>query len=250
MKSVSKGRPGRQPMTEKRELYVRLIQQGMSNSAACRQLGMDRKTGHWWKNGGVVVRNGVTRVVAPIAVPTASPPEVSTRYLSADERVIIADGVSAGRTSTSIAEELGRAVSTVARELKRNTAVDGGKYRPHVAHTKMLARRPRPKARRLEVDSELRGVVQGYLDRRWSPEQAAHALGVDHGVVIATETIYQALYSPQRVLQRDPQTTLRTRRPNRRRRRRGDVRLGRFVVPLTMIDDRPDEARDRQVLGH
>ena len=82
MKSVSKGRPGRQPMTEKRELYVRLIQQGMSNSAACRQLGMDRKTGHWWKNGGVVVRNGVTRVVAPIAVPTASPPEVSTRYLS------------------------------------------------------------------------------------------------------------------------------------------------------------------------
>ena len=141
-------------------------------------------------------------------------------------------------------------MSTVARELKRNTAVDGGKYRPHVAHTKMLARRPRPKARRLEVDSELRGVVQGYLDRRWSPEQAAHALGVDHGVVIATETIYQALYSPQRVLQRDPQTTLRTRRPNRRRRRRGDVRLGRFVVPLTMIDDRPDEARDRQVLGH
>ena len=90
----------------------------------------------------------------------------------------------------------------------------------------------------------------GYLDRRWSPEQAAHALGVDHGVVIATETINQALYSPQRVPQRDPQTTLRTRRPNRRRRRRGDVRLGRFVVPLTMIDDRPDEARDRQVLGH
>jgi IS30 family transposase len=92
--------------------------------------------------------------------------------------------------------------------------------------------------------------VQGYLDRRWSPEQAAHALGVDHGLVIGTETIYQALYSPQRVLQRDPRTTLRTRRPNRRRRRRGDVRLGRFVVPLTMIDDRPDEADDGQVPGH
>jgi len=49
-------------MTEKRELYVRLIQQGVSNSAACRSLGIDRKTGHWWKNGGVVVRN---RVIAP-----------------------------------------------------------------------------------------------------------------------------------------------------------------------------------------
>lgn len=246
MRSVSKGRPGRQPMTEKRELYVRLMDQGMSNSAACRQLGIDRKTEHWWKNGGVVVRNGVTRVVAPITVPATPPPEVSTRYLSGEERVIIADGVRAGRTSTSIAEELGRAVSTIARERKRNAAVDGGGYRPHVAHKKMLARRPRPKPRRLEVASELRGVVQGYLDRRWSPEQVAHALGVDHGVAIAPETIYQALYSPQRVLQRDPQTTLRTRRPNRRRRRRGDVRLGRFVVPLTLIDDRPDEAVVRE----
>ncbi len=250
MRTVSNRRPGRQPMTEKRELYVRLMHQGMSNSAACRQLGIDRKTGHWWKNGGVVIRNGVTRVVAPITVPAATPPKASTRYLSEDERVTIADGVRDGRTSTSIAEELGRAVSTVARELKRNAGVDGGKYRPHAAHTKMLARRPRPRARRLEVDIDLRGVVQGYLDQRWSPEQAAHAVLVDHGVVIATETIYQALYSPQRVLQRDPGNTLRTRRSNRRRRRRGDIRLGRFVVPLTMIEDRPDEANDRQVPGH
>ena len=49
-------------MTEKREQYVRLIAQGVSNSAACRSLGIDRKTGHWWKNGGIVVRNGVARV--------------------------------------------------------------------------------------------------------------------------------------------------------------------------------------------
>ena len=53
-------------MTDKREQYVRLIGQGMSNSAACRSLGIDRKTGHWWKNGGVVVRNGVTRIVKPV----------------------------------------------------------------------------------------------------------------------------------------------------------------------------------------
>ena len=72
MRSVSSGRPGRQPMMEKREIYVRLIHQGMSNSAACRSLGIDRKTGHWWKNGGVVVRNGVTRFVAPV-VAAATP---------------------------------------------------------------------------------------------------------------------------------------------------------------------------------
>ena len=78
-------------MTEKRELYVRLIQQGVSNSAACRSLGIDRKTGHWWKNGGVVVRNGVTRIVAPVVAVVEPKPE-SGRYLSEDERVTIADG--------------------------------------------------------------------------------------------------------------------------------------------------------------
>jgi len=249
VKSVSSGQPGRQPMTEKRELYLRLMHQGVSNSAACRSLGIDRKTGHWWKNGGVVVRNGVVRVVAPLAAKVVPKPD-SGRYLSEDERVTIADGARAGRSSRSIAAELCRAVSTVARELARNSPADGGNYRPHAAHTKMLARRPRPRQRRLEADGELRRVVQGYLDQRWSPEQTARAVRVEHGVVIAVETIYQALYSPQRVLQRDPRITLRTHRPHRRPRRRGDARLGRFVVPLKMIDDRPAEADDRSVAGH
>lgn len=250
MRTASNRRPGRQPMTEKRELYVQLMHEGMSNSAACRQLGIDRKTGHWWKNGGVVIRNGVTRVVAPITVPAATPPKASTRYLSEDERVTIADGVRDGRTSTSIAEELGRAVSTVARELKRNAGVDGGKYRPHAAHTKMLARRPRPRAPGSRWTSTCAAWCRALPRSALESRAGGARLLVDHGVVIATETISQALYSPQRVLQRDPGNTLRTRRSNRRRRRRGDVRLGRFVVPLTMIEDRPDEANDRQVPGH
>jgi transposase len=168
VRSVSSGKPGRQPMTDKREQYVRLIGQGMSNSAACRSLGIDRKTGHWWKNGGVVVRNGVTRIVKPVEAQVAPKPE-SGRYLGEDERVTIADAVRAGRSARAIAADLGRAVSTVARELARNAASDGN-YRPHAAQAKMLARRPRPRPRRLKVDGELRQVVQGYLDQRWSPE--------------------------------------------------------------------------------
>ena len=249
MRSVSSGGPGRQPMTEKRELYVRLIHQGVSNSAACRSLGIDRKTGHWWKNGGVVVCSGVTRIVAPVVAVVEPKPE-SGRYLSEDERVTIADGNRAGRSSRSIAAELDRAVSTVSRELARNSPADGGSYRPHAAQAKMLARRPRPRPHHLEVDVELRGVVQGHLDQRWRSEQTARAVRVDHGVVIAVETISQALYSPQRVLQRDPRIILRTHRPHRRPHRRGEARLGRFVVPLNMIDDRTAEADDRMVAGH
>ena len=249
MRTGSNGRPGRRPMTEKRELYVRLIRQGISNAEACRQLEIDRKTGHWWKNGGVYVRNGVTRVVEPILNSRPVLATGSLRYLSEDERITIADGVRAGRSARTIAAELGRAVSTVARELQRNRGVDG-EYRPHAAQAKMRARQPRPKHRRLSIDAELRQLVQRYLDQRWSPEQIAHVLSVEHGERIAVETIYQALYSPQRVLQRDAQALLRTHRPHRRPRRRGDQRRGRFVVPLRMTEERPADALDRGVAGH
>ena len=114
----------------------------------------------------------------------------------------------------------------------------------------MQARRPRPKARLLERDGELRIVVQSYLDQRWSPEQVVHELGAAHGRRVAVETIYQALYSPQRVVQRDASSVLRTGRPHRRPRRRGDQRRPRFIVPITMIEQRPVEANDRRVPGH
>lgn len=219
-KSGSKRRAGRRPMEEKQAAFARLLRQGVSASEACRRLGIDRKTGHWWKNGGVVTRNGVSRVVEPAVNRVPSTP-MSPRYLSEDERVAIADGVRSGRSARAIAVELGRSVSTVARELARNTDPTGGDYRPHAAHQSMLARRPRPKRRRLEVDGELRGLVQQHLDQRWSPEQIARELGAVHGRPIAVETIYQALYCPKRVLQRDAKSTLRTGRPYRRPRRRG-----------------------------
>lgn len=169
MRNGSRGSAGRQPMTDKRVLFARMIRQGVSISEACRQLGIDRKTGHWWKNGGVITRNGVTRVVEPIINQVQERPE-SGRYLSEDERILIADGVRAGRSASSIAAGLGRAVSTVARELQRNQ-VDG-EYRPHAAHQLMRSRRPRPKPRRLERDLELRTLVQHYLDQRWSPSRS------------------------------------------------------------------------------
>ena len=248
MRSSSSGRAGRQPMTEKRIEFTRLIRQGVSGSEACRRLGIDRKTGHWWKNGGTVTRNGVATFVKPV-IDQQPEREESARYLSESERVQIADGAHAGRSARKIAAELGRAVSTVSRELQRNQSADAV-YRPHAAQAMMRARRPRPKARRLESDGELRGLAQRYLDQRWSPEQVVHELDVTHGHRIAVETIYQALYSPQRVLQRDASSVLRTGRPHRRPRRRGDERRPRFVVPIIMIDQRPTTADDRREPGH
>lgn len=161
----------------------------------------------------------------------------------------IADGARVGKSARKIAAEIGRAVSTVSRELLRNASVDG-EYRPHAAQAMMRASRPRPKRRLLERDGELRELVQRYLDQRWSPEQIVHELGAAHGRRLAAETIYQALYSPQRVVQRDASSVLRTGRPYRRPRRRGDQRRPRFMVPITLIEQRHEEANSRDVPGH
>ncbi|WP_301182501.1 IS30 family transposase [Subtercola boreus] len=188
------------------------------------------------------------RVVLPVVGRHPPRPE-SGRYLREEERILIADGVLAGRSARSIAAGLGRAVSTVARELKRNRAADGS-YRPLVAQALTRSRRARPRPRILERDDELRGLVQAWLDKRWSPEQIAHELLAVHGRKIAVETIYQTLYSPHQVIGRQPRMVLRTGRPHRRPRRRGDKRRPRFIVPITLIDERPDEAQDRLNPGH
>ena len=68
---------------------------------------------------------------------------------------------------------------------------------------------------------------------------------------VAPETIYQALYTrgPDR-LGRDGVRLLRSGRLHRKRRRRSGERLGRFVAPMVMIDQRPADVADRAIAGH
>ena len=163
------------PLTTKRDLYVQLMSQGLKNSEACRQAGVNRKTGQRWRLGRVVKdpKYGEYRY-DPIMPPAPTGPG-SDRYLSGTERLVIADGMHAGRSRRAIAVELNRSVSTVCREVLRN-AEPSGDYRPHAAHQRMLTRRPRPKHRRIVVNSELRNLVQQGLDKRWSPEQISNSL--------------------------------------------------------------------------
>jgi len=224
----------------------------MQNSAACRQVGVNRKTGQRWRLGRIVndAKRGEYRY-DPI-VPPGSAADGSGRYLSDQERIVIADGIRAGRSRRSVAGELGRSVSTVCREVLRN-AEASGEYRPHAAQQRMLTRRPRPKLRRLAINAELRGLVQDRLDKRWSPEQISNSLRVEQpdrpDLHLAPESIYQAIYEPLSVLTTSPRVTLRTGRMNRRRRRRGKG-SSRFVVPMTPIKQRPEVVEDRVEGGH
>lgn len=242
------GRRGPSPLTSKRDLYVQLMRQGLSNSEACRRVGVNRKTGCRWLYGRTT-HDKNPYYYQPIV--TAAK-EASTRYLSQHERIVIADGKRAGRSARSIASELGRTPSTVSRELARNATI-GGDYRPHVAHQTMLTRRPRPRLRRVESNGELRALIQDRLDKFWSPEQISKHMRTEFPdrpeLWLAAESLYQALYGPSNVLHRDQQKVLRTGRGHRRRRVVGQ-RRARFVSPMKPITDRPVEADDRQVVGH
>jgi IS30 family transposase len=180
---------------------------------------------------------------------------VSERFLSETERVSIADGLIRGLSIRSIAAELGRAPSTISREISRNRDTTTEAYHPFRAERRATGRRIRPRSGKLVRVPELRTVVTDHLERRWSPEQISRMLprlfpGRPE-MRAAPETIYQALYAggPDR-LQRDGVRPLRTGRVHRKRRRRSGERLGRFVAPMVMIDQRPAEVQDRLVAGH
>jgi IS30 family transposase len=248
---AGRGQPGPEPLTRQRELFGRLIAAGVSNSEACRTVGVNRKTGTRWRFGRSIPTSAGGVLHYPPVLSTRLV-AVSPRYLCEDERVVIADLHRAGMSVRLIATEIGRSPSTVSRELARNAGTDG-RYRPAAAQRLAVGRRCRPRLRRVEHDVVLRGFVQQCLDARWSPEQISYALGVEFpdepGRQLAPESLYQALYASNPVLQRK----FRTRRWRRRRRphRRPDARRhGRLTTPMTMIDQRPPNVADRLEVGN
>lgn len=231
---------------EKQQRYVQLIAQGVNNSEACRLVGIDRKTGNRWRYGRRVRNSAGALVIYPPVKITESRPR-SPRYLSEQERIRIADLLAAGTTVRGVAVELGRAPSTISREIARNSDPDG-RYRPHHAEQAARLRAVRPRTRRIAGDGVLADTVQRLLAKRWSPEQVAHELRVlFEGQPLrwlCKESIYQAIYDAAVAIITRP-----ARRRRRRRRLQGLQRRGRLTA-MRMIDERPAVAEDRVQPGH
>jgi IS30 family transposase len=234
-------------LTEKQDRFVQLIAQGVSGAEACRMVGINRRTGTRWRYGRTISNTAGEAVHYP-PVRMVTPPKRHPRYLSLNERMVIADLRREKRTVREIARDLGRSPATTSRELRRNVD-DHGRYLPRSADRAATERIARPRARRVMVDTELRAVVVGLLGKRWSPEQVAHELRerfADRPAQrLCTESIYQAIYDP------DAPVTRPARRRRRRRRHRvqGLDRRGRLTA-MTMIADRPAELADRIQVGH
>ena len=102
----------------------------------------------------------------------------SEKRLSVAEREEISRGLALDESFRSIARRLGRAPSTVSREVNTNGGRSG--YRAVAAESAVVVRARRPKASKLVVNDELRVVVEAKLDEFWSPEQIAGWLRVEH----------------------------------------------------------------------
>src|SRR5918911_5115134 len=129
---AGRGRPGSAPQTDKREWFARLIAQGVSNSQACRIVGVNRRTGKRWRHGRTITSsNGKGRHYPPVI--NVGKREILSRYLSEDERVRIGDLDRAGHGVREIAAEIGRNASTISRELLHNRDSASGSYPPFTA---------------------------------------------------------------------------------------------------------------------
>jgi IS30 family transposase len=261
---------------EDRQRFWELIAEGRSTEDAAGACGVAQAVAcRWFREGGGM---------RPISLALHS-----GRYLSFSEREEIML-LRASRVGVrEIARRLGRAPSTISRELRRNAATRGGRleYRASSAQWHCERRARRPKAAKLAENPTLRryveerlgglvasgdgggvaGPVVPWKGRRhgrraprrwamaWSPEQIANRLCVDFpddlSMRISHEAIYQALYVQGRgALRRELSACLRSGRPLRVPRARARGCGRGFISDEIMISERPAEADDRAVPGH
>ena len=178
----------------------------------------------------------------------------STTALSVAEREEISRGLVFGDSMRAIAASLGRAPSTVSREIRRN----GGRasYRATRADQSTWDRALRPKTCKLTNNRELAQIVARKLKQLWSPVQIAGWLkqtysGNEH-FQVSHETIYRTLYIQARgALKKELVQHLRRTRVMRRSRHHTQKTSdhGRITNAVS-ISERPSSVEDRAVPGH
>jgi IS30 family transposase len=174
------------------------------------------------------------------------------RSLSLAEREEISRGLSARCSIRQIARRLGRAASSISREVRRHGK---WKYRALEADRRAWRLAERPKVCKLGQQARLRSVVADKLGEQWSPKQIAgwlpKAFPHDQSMRVSHETIYRSLFIQSRgVLKKELQKHLRTRRALRGSRHSRDVELRGQIPDAISIRERPAEATDRAVPGH
>lgn len=182
------------------------------------------------------------------------PRKVRAGCLTVAEREEISRRLCAGDSYNAIAALLGRAVSTISREVNKNGGRDA--YRATAAQERASDRARRPKQCVIARQHALRETVLALLKEEWSPEQIVGHLRLHHGddpaMRISHETIYRSVYITRwKVVPRELSKRLRTGRPIRKNKRhtvKGQWRSQ--ITDARPIDERPLAAEDRSEFGH
>lgn len=164
--------------------------------------------------------------------------------LSMEEREVISQMWARGFSRQEIAAHLGRARSTIGRELRRNGLADGSYSAVSAQRQTATRRRDRPLVRKLQR-AELRDQVVDRLIQKWSPEQIAGRLmqewADDPRMHVSPQTIYTWITQDGQA--KHWKTFLRhSGKPPK------SPRAGR-IPRQVQIDGRPDEANRRERLG-
>jgi IS30 family transposase len=200
-----------------------------------------------------VNRHAVLREIRRLQRPAPRERVRSPLRLSLTEREEISRGVAAGESLRAIAGRLGRAPSTVSREV----ASHGGRrrYRACVADRSALVAMRRPKRFKLAECARLRRVVEAKLELRWSPQQISGWLVTefpdDLEMRVSHETIYLSLFVQAKgSLRKELTQYLRTRRGSRRPAGHSVTNGQGQLHDIINIRERPAEVEDRAVPGH
>ncbi|KAA9005117.1 MULTISPECIES: IS30 family transposase [Sphingobium] len=174
--------------------------------------------------------------------------------LSLAEREEISRGLSVSEPLRAIARRLGRAPSTISREVRRNGGL--ARYRATTSDQAAWDRALRPKPCKLACSPPLARAVSAKLRRKWSPEQIAgwlrRSFPQEPHRQVSHETIYRSLYIQARgVLKKELLEHLRARRTIRRSRHASLKRNGLGQIKdAVSISERPASVEDRAIPGH
>ena len=198
--------------------------------------------------------SSVRRVIAQAGGIRPPPRRRSVRALTLAEREEISRRVALGQSLRQIAAHLGRAPSTISRELERNGGRDA--YRASHADQRAWDRARRPKVCKLRAHRMLARLVAGKLQQQWSPVQIAGWLkqrsGGQEEHQVSHETIYRSLFIQARgALKKELLAHLRHARAMRRSRHHTQKTANHGqLADMISIRERPADVEDRALPGH
>jgi IS30 family transposase len=257
------------PLNSVRRRFWELVGDGVPPNVAGSAVGVSERSGEEWfgQRGGVNPR-------------LSEPKGRTRRRLTHLERDEVTIGTARRESERSIARRLGRAPSTIMREIDKNGRCRGATgryrsryrfgadrggwdaqsgYRASIAQARSEERARRPRAGKLDRNPELRKEVEELLAKKYSPKQIAGHLPKIYPdrpeMRVSHETIYTHYYSlyvqGRGELRRELSTCLRTGRTRRKPRKRTSANQARGRIPgMVNISERPPHADDRAVPGH